>query len=93
MDVHVHERVRIAGIDAPETYGVKKESEEYMEGLKAKVRLHQLVMGEDIMVQTRKDKKGKYGRYIADVLVLEGDTWVSVGEKLIQEGLAEAKEY
>lgn len=89
--VHKIDRFRIAGINTPETYGVKKESAEYAAGMKAKNRLEQLIMGKDLVVVTNKDKKGKYGRYIADILIEL--TQENVGDMLVNEGLAERKKY
>ena len=36
LGVHRHERVRLNGVNTPETYGVKKESQEYADGMAAK---------------------------------------------------------
>ena len=36
MSVFAKQRIRLAGINTPETYGVKKDSEEYAAGIKAK---------------------------------------------------------
>lgn len=89
--VHKHDRFRISGINTPETFGVKKESQEYAEGMKAKNRLEELVTGKELIVKTEKDKKGKYGRYIANIIIeLTGE---DVGEILVKEGLAERKIY
>lgn len=77
-------RVRLLGVDTPETYGVKKESEEYQAGIKAKERVEELCTGKDLTVFTYKDKTGKYGRYLAQIVVDN----INVGEQLIEEGLA-----
>ncbi|MGW8178181.1 MAG: thermonuclease family protein, partial [bacterium] len=45
---HSHERVRLFGLDTPETYGVKKDSEEYQAGMKAKERVMELVRPADM---------------------------------------------
>lgn len=84
--VHVHERVRLIGVDTPETYGVKKESQEYQDGMKAKARVEELVLGQEVTIKTQKDKTGKYGRYLAEIFY--GDSGVSLGETLLIEGLA-----
>ena len=76
-------RLRIAKINAPEIYGVKKESEEYKLGIVSKNRLVELVEGKDVFIKT--EKKGKYGRYIAEIFLYDGS---SVGETLLLEGLA-----
>lgn len=94
MNVHVKERIRLFGVDTPEVYGVKKESEEYALGKKASNRVKELVEGKEVWVNTKKDKKGKYGRYLAIVFFEdeEGNNQ-SLSELLVKEGLAEVKEY
>ncbi len=87
LNVCVKERVRILGIDTPEVYGVKKESEEYVAGMLAKNYVIDLIEGKQVVIRTHKDKKGKYGRYLAEVYYDDRN----VGQLLIQEGLA--KEY
>lgn len=89
MNVFVREKVRLAGIDTPETYGVKKESEEYKLGMAAKVRIHQLLYNAVLVIQTTKDKKGKYGRYIVSIIA----NGQNVGDILLKEGHAKAVTY
>jgi len=81
FNVKIKERLRLSGIDSPETYGVKKESDEYAAGMIAKNRLIELVENKDIIVKT--EKKGKYGRYIAEIFINEQ----SVNQILLSEGL------
>ena len=40
------------------------------------------------VAETLKDKKGKYGRYIGELYILEKE-WINVNALLIKEGLAE----
>ena len=87
------ERVRLYGIDTPETYGVKKDSEEYKAGLKSKQRVADLVTSRSLFVETHKDKTGKYGRYLATVWVVVDGTLMNVNETLVEEGLAEYRSY
>lgn len=91
--VHVRERVRLFGIDAPETYGVRKDSEEYAAGVLCRDRMTELVTGRELLVNTHKDSKGKYGRYLATVWVVDGDGKVDVAKALVSEGLAVRKDY
>ena len=94
MHVHIKERVRVYGINTPEVYGVKKDSEEYALGCKASERVKELLEGKTIWVNTKKDKKGKYGRYLAIVFFDdENGQPCSLAETLVKEGLAEVKEY
>lgn len=63
-------RVRIQGVDTNEIYGVKKESQEYARGKRQSEYARKLLeSAEEIIVKTFKDDKGKYGHYIADVIV------------------------
>lgn len=89
FNVYVRERIRLAGINTSEIYGVKKNSEEYKKGMLSTMRAKQLMLGKDLIVKTTKDKKGKYGRYIASVFV-DG---IDVGDTLIKEGLAKEVKY
>lgn len=56
-------RVRLLGIDAPERFTD--------EGKAATAALNGLLEGEQLVVRTRKDRKGKYGRYLADIDVVD----------------------
>jgi micrococcal nuclease len=90
LSTHRKERVRLYGIDTPEVYGVKKESEEYARGKAASDRTKELVEGKTIWVRTIRDKKGKYGRYLAEVYIDEDNC---LNDVLVKEGLAEKKDY
>lgn len=87
--IHFQERFRLAGINTPEIHGVKKESEEYKKGMVAKEVAKEFVLSfigdKELVIRTEKDEKGKYGRYIATILV--GDN--NLNEILITEKLAE----
>ena len=52
---------------------------------KAKDRLAELIAGKEVILQTMKDRTGKYGRIIGTIFV-DG---TNVNELLVQEGLAE----
>lgn len=78
-------RVRLTGVDTPEVYGVKKGSEEYQKGLQASdmvkklLVLHRLDVDgtpepSTLVVQTNKDRTGKYGRYLAVIFYTHPDT-------------------
>ena len=82
------EKLRLARIDAPEVRG-----EERADGLLARDFLRDKINGKDVVIQTTKDKKGKYGRYIADVWFKEGDQMSNASDQLVQNGFAEYREY
>jgi micrococcal nuclease len=76
--VSLSERIRLYGIDAPETRlqrSIKDYEERVLEkkkGLKAKSRLLELLkhgssQPEGLIIQTFLDKKGKYGRILGDI--------------------------
>jgi micrococcal nuclease len=89
------ERFRLARVNTPETYGVKKDSEEYQAGLAATQRVKELVATyPEVVIQTEKNNKGKYGRYIAEVLFLsDAEGEINLSDYLVQEGLAEYVTY
>lgn len=64
------EHVRLYGVDTPEVYGVKKNSEEYQKGMAASNFAKSLIKKGTLgIVETLKDEKGKYGRYLAVLYV------------------------
>lgn len=76
--VSLKERVRLAGINAPETRlqkSIKDKKDriaEKQKGLEAKRRLNELLIHgakqpEGLIIQTFLDKKGKYGRVLGDI--------------------------
>lgn len=83
------QKVRLYGIDTPEIRGSERES-----GLISKARLVELVEGRDIVIETYKDKTGKYGRWLAIIWLFDDSKeeaeWININELLILEGLAEA---
>ncbi len=79
------EKLRLAFIDAPEIRGDERE-----QGLVSRDWLRNelytaVEKGTDIIIKTFRDRKGKYGRYIAEIFI-DG---ISINQKMIQEDLAE----
>lgn len=82
FDVKLLARFRLLGINAPE--------KNTQDGMKSLARLAELLpVGSQVVIQTTKDKKEKYGRYLGTFLV-DGK---SVNQQLVNEGFAIAKEY
>jgi micrococcal nuclease len=71
LSMWVHdEKVRLYGVNTPEVYGVKKGSPEWEHGNKASEFVKSVLKEKDeIIVETIKDKKEKYGRYLAVVFI------------------------
>lgn len=79
--ISMTDRFRLYGINAPEMRLETKAA-----GQAAKARLTELVFQKQVMIITYKDKKEKYGRYLATIN-LPGDS-VSVNDRMVQEGHA-----
>lgn len=96
--VKINERIRLAGINTPEIYGVKKGSEEYNKGVAAKEEVERLILNKNIIVKTEKDETGKYGRYIAFIYTdtdTESPTFEDscLNDYLVKIGFATTAEY
>ena len=78
------EKLRLSRINTPEVRGVERP-----EGLISRDWLREKLMGQEVIIKTLKDKKGKYGRYVVEIY-FEGR---NVNDWLVEEGLAEYKEY
>ena len=78
------EKIRLARINAPEIRG-----EERQQGLLSRDYLRQLIVDHDIILQTIKDDKEKYGRYLGEIWVLDDNgKYYNVNDKLVSEGYA-----
>lgn len=81
-DVALKMRCRLNGVNAPEKN--TPEGKAALAWMK-----EQLPVGNEVVVQTIKDKKEKYGRYLAEVFLPEQEQ--SLNETLLQNGYG--KEY
>ena len=84
--VRKRERVRLAEVDAWETRGPERDK-----GKAASLFVEELfTFDKTVMVRTAKDKKGKFGRYIAWIMLQGGNhDGCDLGELLIEQGHAE----
>ena len=57
-----NQTIRLAGIDAPEIRGEEREN-----GLKARDWLREQILWQEVEIKTSKDRRGKYGRWLADI--------------------------
>lgn len=80
FDDHQNFTFRLAGIDAPER-GTD-------EGLAAANFLSDLIHGRSVVLQTIKDRRERYGRYLAVVFVTIDGEEINVNEYLIEHGHA-----
>ncbi|MFN2152920.1 MAG: thermonuclease family protein [Anaerolineales bacterium] len=83
------EKVRLYRINAPELRGVERP-----EGLKSRDFLREQIDGKDVIIQTIKDRKGKYGRYLAEIWLQADDgEAININDLLVKNGFAVYKDY
>ena len=85
FDVHHAVRVRLAGIDTPESR--TRDKDEKARGKLSKAFLKESIKGKKIVLKTKiKDSKGKFGRVIAEVWAeFEKGSLRNVNELMIKE--------
>lgn len=83
-------RVRLRGVDTPETFGVPRSSAEWRRGSAARAFVEAWFEqhGPELVVRTYKDRKGKFGRYLVDIEDAAGRH--KLGEALLAAGHAQA---
>jgi len=83
------EKIRLSKINAPELRGTERE-----QGLRSRDFLRELILDKDIYLETEKDRKGKYGRYLGTIWVKsENGEYFNVNEYLVEKGYAEKVKY
>mgnify|MGYP003154443559 FL=1 len=86
FDTWVHKRIRLLGIDAPETR--TRDLDEKVQGLATKERLTGILEAAEGMFVLHSHGVGKYGRCLGTIMVGEEN----INELLLAEGLAEVYE-
>ncbi|MDY6912580.1 MAG: thermonuclease family protein [Chloroflexota bacterium] len=77
------QRLRLVNVDTPEIRGSERP-----EGLKVKEYVKGLIEGKEITIETF--KIGKFGRYVAEVYLENGE---GLSEHLLKKGMAEKVSY
>lgn len=77
--------IRMAKIDAPELKGSTIEAAN-----KSKEFLKSLILSKWVTLQTEKDSKEKYGRWLGTVLIEEDNNLIDINHKMITDGYAKA---
>jgi micrococcal nuclease len=75
-------KLRLAHIDTPEIRGEEREK-----GLIVRDHVRGIILDKEVSIQTIKDKKGKYGRLLADVYLKEDGYTLS--KYLVENKMAE----
>lgn len=87
FDITINKRIRLHGIDAPETR--TRDKKEKIKGLAAKKRLEQIVEQQDGVLYLKSMDRGKYGRCVGVLFEVNFDD-ESVNDLLVSEGHATA---
>lgn len=83
FEISLNVRFRLIGVDAPETYGVRHDSEEYARGLEAVEFVRSLIKRDDwVEIESYSGPREKYGRWLCQLFV-DGQ---SLNERLLVEG-------
>ncbi len=83
------EKLRLHRINAPELTGTDR-----AKGQRARDHLKSLVEGKDVLLQTIKDRREKYGRYLAEIWLEEpGAPALNVNDALVAAGHARHQKY
>lgn len=76
-----NQKIRLYGINAPEVRGDSRK-----EGLETRDWLRTRILHKNIILRSRKHKKGKYGRWLGTVFTSLNMS--SINEELVAKGLA-----
>lgn len=83
------EKLRLYRINAPEVTGRQKSA-----GIKSRDFLRNLILDKTVFIQTIKDKKEKYGRYLAEIWIKdEKGNVINVNDHLVALGFAKYQKY
>lgn len=83
------EKIRLLRINAPELTGASR-----VAGLAARDFLRGLIDGREVWINTEKDKRGKYGRYLAEIWIKDDtEVWININDALVNAGHAVYAEY
>ena len=78
------QKIRLYGINTPEVRGEEREL-----GIVSRDRLREKILDKDIILETIKDKKGKYGRFLGIVHYNN----ININDWLVENGLAKKANY
>lgn len=85
FDLKLNKRIRLHGIDTPETR--TRDKAEKARGLKAKARLEQIIQDNNHEIYLKSMDKGKFGRCVG-ILFEQDFVHDSINDRLLMEGHA-----
>jgi micrococcal nuclease len=84
-----NEKLRLNRINAPELTGKQKKA-----GIKSRDFLRDIILNKEVFIQTIKDKKEKYGRYLAEIWIIDQDGKLfNVNDFVVSKGFANYQKY
>jgi micrococcal nuclease len=83
-----NEKLRLVRINAPEMTGPDKAL-----GVASRDFLRGLIDGQEVIIETVKDQRGKYGRYLAEIWIGQDEVWSNVNDALVAAGHAVYQDY
>jgi micrococcal nuclease len=83
-----NEKLRLFRVNALEVTGAERSA-----GLAARDFLRSLIEGKIVHLQTIKDRQEKYGCYLAEIYLQQGEEWVNVNDLMVKNGHAVYKDY
>jgi micrococcal nuclease len=83
------EKIRLNRINTPEIRGKEKDK-----GIKSRDYLKSLILEKEIYIETIKDKKEKYGRYLGEIwLEDEKGKFININDVIVKNGFAKYQKY
>ena len=83
--VSITQHIRLARINTPEIRGEERDA-----GVRAKEYVEDVLHGvQEVLITTARDKKGKWGRYIAEVVFPKDGENKNLSDLLLEKGYAE----
>lgn len=83
------EKLRLNRINAPEITGKERPG-----GLKSRDFLKAKINGKEITIETIKDRREKYGRYLAEIWLEEKKgKFINISDLMVTEGFAKYQKY
>ena len=79
MNLFQRKSIRLFGVDTPEMRGENKKAGKIVRDF-----VRNLILGKDVIIVTKKDKTGKYGRLLASILI-DGN---NLSDLLVDKGYA-----
>ncbi|HCY75694.1 MAG TPA: nuclease [Ignavibacteriales bacterium] len=83
------EKIRLNRINAPELKGAERSK-----GLQSRDFLRSLILGKEVIIETIKDKKEKYGRYLGEIWLEDTDgKFININDEMVKNSFAKYQKY